>query len=181
LAGFARQAQSRRSDSDPSIAKLSDFQRRAMNINTRPPILTPLEHGETEALVRMWRASFEHGVGIVDPHPIEAQIAYFETQVRPVCQVHVARLSGAMVGFIACNHEMVSQLHVHVAHLRRGIGSLLLERAKRDSGGSLWLYTFARNHDARRFYESRGFEAVAFGFEPTWQLDDVRYEWVRPA
>jgi len=141
--------------------------------------ITGLEPGETEALVRLWRASFEHGVGIVDPHPLAEQIAYFENTVRPACQVHVARRGGEMVGFMACRHDTVSQLHVRVAHLGQGIGTLLLERAKQDSAGSLWLYTFARNQRARRFYESRGFVAVAFGFEATWQLDDVRYEWVR--
>jgi hypothetical protein len=30
---------------------------------------------------------------------------------------------------------------------------------------------------ARRFYERHGFVAVAHGFEPTWRLADVRYEW----
>ncbi len=44
-------------------------------------------------------------------------------------------------------------------------------------GGSLWLYTITRNERAQRFYEGRGFVAVALGFEPIWQLDDVRYEW----
>lgn len=30
----------------------------------------------------------------------------------------------------------------------------------------------------RAFYEKHGFEIIARGFEPTWQLDDVQYEWV---
>lgn len=141
--------------------------------------VTDFEPGETEALVRLWRASFEHGVGIVDPHPLAEQIAYFEHTVRPACHVHVARRGGEMVGFMACRRDTVSQLHVRVAHLGQGIGTLLLQRAKQDSAGSLWLYTFARNQRARRFYESRGFVAAAFGFEVTWQLDDVRYEWMR--
>ena len=140
--------------------------------------LTDLDPAEIPALVRMWRTSFEHGVGIVDPHPIEAQIDYFERTVRPACQVHVARCGGERVGFLACKPDTVTQLYVHVEHLGRGIGTLLLDRAKQDSGGSLWLHTFARNRRARRFYESRGFRAVKFGFEPLWQLDDVRYEWV---
>jgi GNAT superfamily N-acetyltransferase len=144
-----------------------------------PILITPVDPGETLALVRMWRASFEHGVGIVDPNPIDDQVAYFRDTVQASCRVHVARQGGEMVGFVACNAEMVSQLHVQVARLGQGIGTLLLERAKADSGGRLWLYTFARNRRARRFYESRGFVAVAFGFEPTWRLEDVRYEWVR--
>ena len=46
------------------------------------------------------------------------------------------------------------------------------------SSGSLWLYTFARNYGARAFYERNGFVAIAFGFEPKWQLRDVKYQWV---
>ncbi len=38
-------------------------------------------------------------------------------------------------------------------------------------------YAFARNAIARAFYEKHGFEIVARGFEPTWQLDDIKYEW----
>jgi hypothetical protein len=53
----------------------------------------------------------------------------------------------------------------------------LLDWAKRHSGGTLWLYTFARNARACAFCESQGFAAVARGFEPNWQLADVRYEW----
>lgn len=150
----------------------------AMTMPTPPVLITDFEPAETLALVRMWRASFEHGVGIVDPHPIEQQVAYFETTVRGANHVHVARAGGAMVGFMACTRGSVAQLYVHVDHLGRGVGTLLLQRAKQDSGGSLWLHTFARNRRARRFYEHHGFAAAAFGFEPFWQLDDVRYEWL---
>jgi RimJ/RimL family protein N-acetyltransferase len=41
--------------------------------------------------------------------------------------------------------------------------------------------TFARNTAARRFYARQGFVEVACGFESTWQLDDVRLEWVAKA
>ena len=41
----------------------------------------------------------------------------------------------------------------------------------------LSLYTFVRNVRACRFYERHGFVVVARGFEPTWQLEDVKYHW----
>ena len=134
-----------------------------------------------QQLVDLWRASFEHGVGITDPHPIEEQRQYFVEHVAPRFEVRVAMREAAIVGFIASDAESVCQLHVRVGCLRQGIGSRLLELAKSRSSGSLWLYTFARNTVARRFYERHGFVAVAHGFEPTWQLEDVRYRWERPA
>jgi GNAT superfamily N-acetyltransferase len=70
---------------------------------------------------------------------------------------------------------------VRVDHIGQGIGARLLQLAKDHSSGGLWLYTFARNAGARRFYARQGFVEVAYGFEPTWQLDDVRLEWVAKA
>lgn len=139
----------------------------------------PFEIAMADALVPMWRESFEYGVGIVDPNPIADQRAHLTERVLPEHAVTVALEGERIVGFVAANAESVSQLFVRVGCHGRGIGSELLRRAMAASADALWLYTFARNAQARRFYEARGFVAVAFGFEPTWQLDDVRYEWRR--
>lgn len=141
----------------------------------------PFEPAMADALVPMWREAFEHGVGIVDPNPLAAQRAYLFERVLPEHTLTVALDGDQLVGFVACNALSISQLHVRVGWHGRGIGRALLQRAMAASAGSLWLYTFARNARARRFYERNGFVATAFGFEPTWQLDDVRYEWRRPA
>jgi GNAT superfamily N-acetyltransferase len=147
-------------------------------------VLAALDPARVRELVLMWRASFEAGVGVADPHPVEAQERYFLREVAPRSEVRVALLGDALAGFIAADAESVAQLHVRVGCWRRGIGTCLLDWAKSQSGGSLWLYTFARNAGARAFYEHHGFVAEAHGFEPTWQLEDVRYRWVagvRPA
>src|SRR5215471_5539985 len=130
-----------------------------------------------EELVLMWRESFEHGVGVKDFHPIEDQVRFLQDKLVMENTVRVAWLDGAMAGFVAATPASVAQLHVRVGLHRRGIGTQLLDWAKRQSNGSLWLYTFACNRVARAFYERRGFNLVARGFEPTWQLEDVRYEW----
>jgi GNAT superfamily N-acetyltransferase len=130
------------------------------------------------ALVPMWRSSFEEAVGITDPHPLDEQRAYLMREVVPRNSIRVALLRGDIVAFVAASSASIAQLYVHRDHQRQGIGTLLLDWAKRQSAGSLWLYTFARNTRARSFYERSGFKAVAFGFESTWQLDDVRYEWL---
>lgn len=138
----------------------------------RPQMLQPL--------VDLWRASFEHGVGVMDPHPIEEQRQYFVEHVAALFEVSVALRDDAIVGFVASDAASISQLYVRVGCLRQGIGSRLVELAKSRSSGSLWLFTFARNATARRFYERHGFVAIAQGFEPTWQLEDVKYRWERP-
>ena len=140
-------------------------------------VLEPYDAARVDELVAMWRASFEDGVGIVDPHPIAEQKRHLVERVLPDHDVRVALLGDRLVGFVAANATSVSQLYVRVGFQRRGIGRAMLAWAKERSAGSLWLYTFARNRRACAFYESQGFAAVARGFEPMWQLEDIRYEW----
>lgn len=131
-----------------------------------------------DELVAMWRESFEHGVGIKDPHPIAAQRQYLVERLEPNNTLRVAFLDGRMVGFVAATPTSVAQLYVRKGFHRLGIGSRLLEWAKGQSSGSLRLFTFERNAVARAFYESHGFRIVGRGFERMWQLDDLTYEWV---
>ena len=133
----------------------------------------------TAELVPMWRASFERGVGVVDPHPIEEQTRHLTNEVVPENEVRVALADGRIVGFVAATRESVSQLYVHIDYQGRGLGTHLLEWAKERSDGALWLYTFESNAGARRFYEKHGFVVTQRGFEEMWQLRDLRYEWRR--
>ncbi|MGZ4777654.1 MAG: GNAT family N-acetyltransferase [Thermoanaerobaculia bacterium] len=130
-----------------------------------------------DELVQMWRASFEEAMGLVDPHPLREQRDYFMTEVLPHNAVRTALHDGRIVGFVAASKTSVSQLYVHTDFQRQGVGTLLLDWAKAQSAGHLWLFTFARNAKACSFYERSGFTAIARGFEPLWQLEDVKYAW----
>ena len=140
-------------------------------------VLVDYEEAYLDRLVRLWREAFEFGVGVTDPHPLAEQRDYFVSTVLPAHRVTLALLEERLVGFVAASPESVGQLHVQVGLHRQGIGSRLLDLAKERSSGSLWLYAFARNGRACRFYEKHGFVVVARGFEPTWQLEDVKYHW----
>lgn len=128
-------------------------------------------------LIPMWRASFEAGVGVADPHSLDEQRDYFLAIVLPHNSVRLALAGPLLLGFIAASSDSVAQLYVRAGHHRLGIGTRLLDWAKAQSGGSLWLYTFARNAGARSFYRHNGFVEVAHGFEPSWQLEDVKLQW----
>ena len=45
--------------------------------------------------------------------------------------------------------------------------------------GEARLWVLEENGRARRFYERHAFVAAAHGFEATWQLEDVKYRWVK--
>lgn len=132
-----------------------------------------------DELIEMWRESFEAAVGVRDPHSLNEQKQYFLNEVLTRHAVRLAVLDGKLVGFVAASSDSVAQLYVRVGFQRSGIGSQLLSWAKSQSAGSLWLYTFARNEAARSFYERSGFVAIEHGFEPQWQLEDVKYSWTK--
>ena len=102
-------------------------------------------------LVAMWRESFEHGVGVTDPHPIEEQRQYLVNVLAPGHAMRVALLGGRIVGFVAASQGSIAQLYVKKGFHRRAIGSRLLAWAREHSAGSLWLHTFERNAIARAF------------------------------
>ena len=146
-----------------------------------PVQLTPYRAEFRERLVDLWRASFEHGVGLPVPHPLDDHLRFFDEHVLTETAVILALQHDELVGFGSFTPDAVMQLYVHVAHLGRGIGTQLLAHAKASASGRLWLYTFVTNIRAQRFYERHGFDVVERGFEPVMQLGDLRYEWRRPA
>jgi RimJ/RimL family protein N-acetyltransferase len=60
----------------------------------------------------------------------------------------------------------------------RGIGTLLIERARQALGSRIRLYTFQANTGSRRFYERHGFRPIAFsdGHANEERCPDVLYE-----
>lgn len=139
-----------------------------------------LDPKDTDSVLWLWRRSFEHGVGVLDPDPtIDGIRGYFQAEVLPKSAVRVAKIGEIAVGVLASDRESVSALNVRVDHIGQGIGSRLIEIAKTESSGSLWLFTFAKNTNARRFYAKHGFAEIAYGFEPFWQLDDMKFSWER--
>jgi ribosomal protein S18 acetylase RimI-like enzyme len=74
--------------------------------------------------------------------------------------------------------DWIDQLYLHPLSVGRGIGSQLLERAKRELGPRIRLYTFQANTVSRRFFERHGFRPVAFsdGHANEEHCPDVLYE-----
>jgi GNAT superfamily N-acetyltransferase len=102
---------------------------------------------------------------------------------RVVVEQHetwVADVQGGVAGFGALTDAMLDHLYVHPDHQGCGIGTLLLDQAKRcrPEGFRLWL--FQRNEGARRFYERHGFRLVELtdGSANQERVPDALYEWL---
>lgn len=108
------------------------------------------------------------------------------TKLIPSGGVTLACIEGAVVGVLATSTvdgmHWIDQLYVAPAQVGAGIGSLLLQRAlaafAAGPASPLRLYTFQANLAARRFYERRGFVALAFsdGTQTEERCEDVLYE-----
>jgi ribosomal protein S18 acetylase RimI-like enzyme len=113
------------------------------------------------------------------PHTDEETRDYFDRVVadRPSAW-WVARVGKEIAGYMLIDGENLDHLYVRPGWQRRGIGLLLLSKAKALSPRRLELWTFQRNTNARAFYEAQGFRAVAYTDGRNEENEpDVKYEW----
>ncbi|QHW34023.1 GNAT family N-acetyltransferase [Paenibacillus rhizovicinus] len=131
--------------------------------------------------VTMWRASKEQAIGQPAIHSVEDHVYFLNHILTNSNKVYLAieRSGKQVAGILACNENWVNQLYIHTQHQGKGIGKKLLDLAKQQSDGKLFLYTFEVNKKAQRFYERNGFRIVARGNENEEQLDDIKYAWTR--
>ena len=100
----------------------------------------------------------------------------------PKAEVWVAEIAEKPVGYLALVDDILDHLYVAPGRQGRGIGSLLLAKAKALRPTGLRLYAFQRNRRARAFYEARGFAPVGLsdGAGNQEKEPDVLYEWRGP-
>jgi GNAT superfamily N-acetyltransferase len=94
-------------------------------------------------------------------------------------EVWVAEEAGQVVGFIGLGDDMLEQIYVDPDAQNRGIGTELMDHAKRLRPARLQLWVFQKNEGARRFYERHGFRLVELtdGAGNMEKEPDARYEW----
>ena len=115
-------------------------------------------------------------------HTAEDNCWFVRERMLPTEEVWVVEESGQIVGFAALGAEVLGHLYVAPRAQGRGIGRLLLDKAKDRRPGGFTLWTHQPNVRARAFYEREGLTAVEFTDGSTTQerVPDVRYVW-RPA
>jgi ribosomal protein S18 acetylase RimI-like enzyme len=136
-----------------------------------------------DAVTILWRVAREKLLpeGQTDTgHHFYEDRDYFRNQILKKDCIWVVELDHRPVAFMAMEKEFIDQLYVHPRYQHRGIGKALLEFARSQSPGHIWLYTLQSNVNARAFYEKNGFIAEKFGFSPPPENEpDVEYHWYK--
>jgi GNAT superfamily N-acetyltransferase len=144
-------------------------------------IIRRLQLHDMDAAARVHRAAFDHALPwLTGLHTSDEDRWFYRERMFTRCALWGAFDGGAMTGIIAFRDDWIDQLYVLPQLQGRGVGSELLEIAKR-SFDRLQLWTFQRNAPARRFYEARGFALVeqTDGAGNEEKEPDARYLWTR--
>ncbi len=134
--------------------------------------------GIVDVWLTSWRATFDFPPGAPD----DQVRTWLTTELVPNHETWVAAdpaSDGRVVALMALSDTMVEQLYVAPEWIGRGLGGRLLAFAKERRPDGLDLFCFQVNAFARRFYERRGFEPVAFsdGSRNMEHQPDVLYRW----
>jgi ribosomal protein S18 acetylase RimI-like enzyme len=136
--------------------------------------------GDAGTVADVFIASFGTLSFLPKLHTDDETRAFVADVVMPRQDVVVAEDDTGIVGFLAmADGDMVEHLYVHPERQRRGIGSALLDEAKRRMPAGFRLWVFQQNDPARRFYERHGLRVVRLtdGAGNEEKTPDALYEW----
>ena len=138
--------------------------------------LRPLRAEEIERLAQVWWRSSVSVANGAD-HPTWQALA--ERLASEAWVVTVAERDGEPLALMASvpDERWLRQLFVEPHAHGSGVGTALLEEAKRQMPGGFFLHTNADNTRARRFYEARGLTFAGEAPHPKWGQLQARYEW----
>ena len=117
--------------------------------------IRPLELDDMDAAARVHRRAFDRALPwLTGLHTPDEDRWFYRERMFKICMLWGAFDRDVMTGMIAFHDDWIEQLYVLPEAQGRGIGTELLDIAKRASE-RLQLWTFQRNAPARRFYEAR--------------------------
>lgn len=90
---------------------------------------------------------------------LQAQRTDIREKYLPIAQTWVAEDEGNICGFISLLDNYIGGLFIHPNYQGRGIGAALINKASAEKS-TLTVGVYAKNENARKFYEKVGFSFV---------------------
>ncbi len=154
-----------------------------MGARPAPLRLAPARAQDAQAVAELLIASRRELMPFApSPHSDDETRAWVAGQLLPGGGVTLAwrgaQLAGVLAVRVVDQRGWIEQLYVAPSCVGQGIGHRLLAQALAQLPRPLRLFTFQANARARRFYEARGFVALAFGDgrDNEERCPDVLYE-----
>lgn len=101
------------------------------------------------------------------PRVPDEHVQLIANRIREHDELWVAEEEGRLLGFLGIEEStnlggsaVLEKIYVEPGDQNRGIGAVLLEKAKELRPDGLYLWVFQRNEGARRLYERHGFQLV---------------------
>jgi GNAT superfamily N-acetyltransferase len=132
---------------------------------------------DAEAVARLFDRALSAMTYLPVVHTFDENLAWFGARISED-EAWVWE-DGEVRGYMLLGADELLHLYLDVGYTGNGIGTQLLELAKRRRPEGFTLWTFQQNEGARRFYERHGLRAIAFGDGSgnEERVPDVRYEW----
>ncbi|MDE7240952.1 MAG: GNAT family N-acetyltransferase [Desulfovibrio sp.] len=118
--------------------------------------MRPARAADHAALVDVWRRSVKASHDFLAPGAVEEIEAEVRRALAAVAEVWLVEAGGEPVAFLGCTGPHVDMLFVAPRHFRRGLGTRLLDHARRRHG-PLAVEVNEGNASAQAFYRARGF------------------------
>jgi putative acetyltransferase len=139
--------------------------------------IRPLQEGETDAVVHIWRDACQHSYAFLARKFLRGYEKWMRSGVLYQYETLVID-EGGVRGFIVRAGNFVSLLFVDPRHQGRGLGKQLLDAAK-GRAEELKTSAFAQNERAIRFYQREGFWATQVRVERESGETIVLFKWKR--
>jgi GNAT superfamily N-acetyltransferase len=140
---------------------------------------------DADAAADLWLRARKAAVGAIPPpaHDDDDVRGWVASLVVSDSELWIAEDAASnLAGMLVLDGGWLDQLYIEPTMTGRGIGSQLVQFAKRARPDGLQLWTFASNVGAQRFYERHGFVAIrrTDGRDNEEGAPDILYAWGKP-
>jgi putative acetyltransferase len=147
---------------------------------TGAPTLRPYTPADEDAAIELWRRTWARHYPHID---FNARVGWWRERWRqelvPVAHVTVAEIAGVLAGFVTVDPktQYLDQIVVAPEHWGSDIANALLNEARRQSPGGLYLLVNKDNARAIRFYGKHGFSYEGEDKNPVSGIAVNRMRW----